>query len=97
MDVRKVIIKPIITEHSMGEVSKGKFTFAVADSANKENIKNAVEKLFSVTVLSVSTSRVKGKKKRFGAKRTIITTPTWKKAVVKLPNEQKIPLFGSTS
>jgi len=97
MDVRNVIIKPVITERSMDLVSKGKFTFHVAKEASKPNIKKAVEELFKVTVLDVTTSNVKGKKKRFGARRTEIVKPSWKKAIVRLSEGQKIELFGGSS
>ena len=65
-----IIISPLITEKSMADASSGKFTFKVAKSANKNEIKNAIQKNFSVNVTHISTSILKGKKVRVGARRT---------------------------
>lgn len=93
MDIHQVIIKPIITEKSMQDVEKGKFTFVVLKSANKNNIKLAIEKIFEVTVVSVATSIVKGRSHRAGSKRIEIKQSPWKKAIVGLKQGQKIALF----
>ncbi len=75
-----VILAPVITEKSYGEVENGKYTFKVAPSASKTEIADAVEKIFNVKVLSVNTSNFDGKIKRqryaFGR------TPSFKKAIV---------------
>ena len=57
-------ISGTITEKSMDQTNASKYTFAVADSANKMQIKAAVEELFKVTVTDVHTMVVRGKKKR---------------------------------
>lgn len=88
-----IIISPIITEKSMHDASKGKFTFKVSSNANKAGIKKEIEKRFSVDVVKVATSVMKGKMKRFGTKRLQSQTPNWKKAIVKLKDGQKIGLF----
>ena len=75
-----IIIKPIITEKSSMESQDGKYTFKVAKKATKVDIKNAVEKLFEVKVLSVNTVTVKGKEKRVGVHQG--RTSDWKKAIV---------------
>jgi len=62
------LIRPIITEKSMREAQKGRFTFETAKHADKLTIKKIVEELFKVRVLSVATRIVKGKSKRFGKK-----------------------------
>ncbi len=81
---------PIITEktHGLREVSN-KVTFRVATSANKIEIRKAIEELFKVKVLGVNTIHMKGKKKRLG--RTQGVRPDWKKAVVTLAPGEKIP------
>lgn len=80
-----IIIKPVITEKSAGSVAEGKYTFKVAGSATKIDVKNAVEQLFGVKVTSVNTVNYDGKIKRqryaFGR------TPSFKKAVVTIATE----------
>jgi len=93
MNIHNVIIKPIITESTMKLVEESKFTFAVEMAANKGIIRKAIAELFNVTVLSVATSTVKGKKKRMGAKRQEIAKPNWKKTIVTLKKGDKIYLF----
>ena len=73
-----------------------KYMFIVKKSANKIEIKEAVEKLFGVKVESVNTVNCKGKKKRMG--RSEGYTPDYKKAIVQLTADSKaIEYFGSLS
>ena len=84
-----VIIRPIITEQSMEDLD----TFEVAKDANKIEIKKAIEEIFDVTVIKVTTTNVRGKEKRQGAY-PAGRTASWKKAVVKLSADSKnIELF----
>jgi large subunit ribosomal protein L23 len=80
MVAEDIIIAPVITEEASIRMQEGKYTFKVAKKATKIDIKNAVEKLFSVKVLSVNTISVKGKEKRVGAHTG--KTSDWKKAIV---------------
>ncbi len=82
-----IIIKPIVSEKSMDQLSDRKYTFKVAIGANKIEIKNAVEEIFGVTVEKVTTQRVLGKIKRMGA--TSGKRADWKKAIVKLTEDSK--------
>ena len=82
-----IIVRPIITERSMDGIADRKYTFEVADYANKIEIKNAVEKLFGVKVDKVNTISLKGRKKRMG--RSEGYTSDWKKAVVTLKKDSK--------
>ena len=75
-----VIIKPIMTEKSYENIAIGKYTFEVALTATKVDIKNAVEELFGVKVKSVNTLRYDGKNKRVGVHQG--KTKAWKKAIV---------------
>ena len=75
-----IIIAPVVTEKSSGEIQEGKYTFKVNKKATKIDIKRAVEKLFEVKVLNVNTMTVKGKEKRVG--RSVGKTSDWKKAIV---------------
>ena len=82
-----IIVRPIITERSMEGITDRKYTFRVAKSANKIEIKKAVEQLFGVKVDKVNTISVKGKKKRMG--RSEGYTSDWKKAIVTLTADSK--------
>ena len=80
-----IILKPVITEKSMDELQKGKYTFKVATDANKSEIKKAVEEVFQankVKVASVRTINMKKKPKRLGVH--FGYTSEWKKAIVTL-------------
>jgi large subunit ribosomal protein L23 len=94
----EVILRPVISEKSIDESGRGKYTFAVHDQANKIQIKAAVEELYrkeNVTVVSVNVLTTKAKEKRRGTRRGRIvghTTP-WRKAVVTLAAGQKIEFF----
>ena len=90
-----VIIRPVITEQSMEDVDIKKYAFEVAKDANKIEIKKAVEEVFGVTVIKVTTQNVRGKQKRQGAY-PAGKTASWKKAIVKLSADSKnIELFES--
>ena len=90
-----IIIRPIITEQSMEDLDIKKYVFEVAKDANKIEIKKAVEEIFGVTVIKVTTINVSGKEKRTGAYPKGRTSD-WKKAVVKLSQESKnIEIFES--
>lgn len=77
-----IVIRPIITEESMAEISEKKYTFEVAKSATKIDIAKAVEKLFDVKVSKVNTMNVKGHKRTYG--RFTGYKSDWKKAIVTL-------------
>ena len=87
MNAHDIIIRPIISEKSMDQLADKKYTFEVAKGANKIEIKKAVEEIFGVNVVSVTTSLVKGKIKRMGA--TSGRRPDYKKAIVKLTEGSK--------
>lgn len=70
---------------------KGAYSFQVHKKANKTEIKNAVEKIYSVKVDKVHTANHQGKKRRKG--RTFGVTSSWKKAVVYLKPDYHIDLF----
>ena len=91
MDVRQVIVEPVISEKSYALMAEGKYTFRVADRAHKTQIAHAVEEIFGVTVAAVRTAKVRSKPKRRGMTRG--TTRAWKKAVVQLGPGERIELF----
>ncbi len=92
----EVIIKPILSEKSYADIANKRYTFKVANDANKVEIKNAVQELFNVKVKSVNTANVAGKLKRQG--KTQGYTSDWKKAIVTLADDSKsIEFFDSLS
>lgn len=82
-----IIIRPIISEQSMSQLADKKYTFEVKKSANKIEIKKAVEEIFGVKVASVNTLNMIGKMKRMG--RYEGRKASWKKAVVTLTADSK--------
>jgi large subunit ribosomal protein L23 len=93
-----IIVRPVISEKSIDESGRGKYTFAVHEKATKIQIKAAIEELYTkenVTVVAVNVLTTKSKEKRRGTKRGRIvgrTTP-WRKAIVTLAPGQKIEFF----
>ena len=86
-DPRDIIKRPVITERTADYMSELKYAFEVDIRAIKTEIKQAVEAIFKVKVVSVNTLRVPGKLKRYG--RYSGYTPEWKKAIVKLSPDSK--------
>ena len=83
-----VILKPVITEKSMNEMSSKKYTFLVHTEATKSQIKEAVEKMFEGTkVKSVNTMNKDGKNRRRGM--VVGKTAKTKKAIVQLTEDSK--------
>ena len=90
---KDIIIRPIITEKTMRYMDEdNKVTFEVKKGANKTLIKQAVESIFGVDVVSVNVVNVKPKTKRMG--RYVGKTKRRKKAIVKLKEGYSIDLFG---
>ena len=90
-----IVIHPVISEKSMDEAQRGKYTFAVHGDANKVQIAAAVAELFKVEVLGVNVLTTKSKEKRGGMRSSRVggrTTP-WRKAIVTLAPGQKIEFF----
>ena len=87
MNARDIIIAPVITEKSVSVLGEKKYTFRVADGANKIEIAKAVTEIFGVKVAKVNTISMKGKKRRMG--RFEGYTSDWKKAVVTLTEDSK--------
>jgi large subunit ribosomal protein L23 len=95
LTAQDIILHPVISEKSMDESQRGKYTFAVHDDANKVQIAAAVEELFKVEVVSVNVLTTKSKEKKGGMRRSRLsgrTTP-WRKAIVTLVPGQKIEFF----
>jgi large subunit ribosomal protein L23 len=88
----QVVLSPLLTEKGTRLKEEGnQYLFRVARTANKVEIKRAIEQLFKVTVLEVRTTRVRGKVKRLG--RFQGRRPDWKKAIATLKAGQSIELY----
>jgi large subunit ribosomal protein L23 len=91
VNVRQVILRPVISEKSYALLAANKYTFRVHDRANKTQVRQAIEEIFGVRVEDVRTLWVKPKPKRRGF--TSGHRRRWKKAVVTLHPEDTIELF----
>lgn len=92
MEATQLIKQPLITEKSTWELgSRNRYRFKVDMHARKEQIAAAIEKMYSVRVVRVSTQVRKGKyfRTRFGPGKTA----SWKMAVVQLHEEDRIDVF----
>jgi large subunit ribosomal protein L23 len=91
-----IIIRPLLSEKSYDGIASKRYTFVVKTTANKTQIKSAVEEIFRVKVDKVNTSNVRGKLKRQG--KTEGYTSKFKKAIVQLSQDSKaIEFFESLS
>ena len=87
-----IIRRPMITERASDlQEKQGKYIFEVLSSANKIDIRRAVESMFDVDVIKVNTSNMHGKLKRLG--RFQGRRSNWKKAVVTLAQGHNIDFF----
>lgn len=93
MTAHEIIIRPIVSERSYAAMEENKYTFEVARNANKHQIKDAIEELFNVHVVSVNTLSVKPKKKR--VRYIAGYTRQWKKAIVTVAEGDSIEIFGN--
>ncbi|MGC8791984.1 MAG: 50S ribosomal protein L23 [Bryobacteraceae bacterium] len=92
MNLYEILRRPLVTEKALiKKENERTMCFEVPVSANKSQIRAAVEKVFKVQVEDVRTSVVPGKLRRRG--RFAGYTPEWKKAYVKLKAGQKMPEF----
>ena len=91
-NARDVLLKPVISEKSYRLADDGKYTFLVAPSANKTQIRQAVEEIFHVKVTGVNTVNRPGKRRRtrFGWGTRVNT----KRAIVSLAAGERIDVFG---
>jgi large subunit ribosomal protein L23 len=88
-----VLIRPLITEKTMSGAGGNRYTFQVHPEANKIQIRQAVEKLFGVKVLKITTGKNPGKLRRRG--RNIGYSQTRKKATVTLREGDQIEIGGT--
>lgn len=91
MNINNIVKKPIITEKSMSaKDSTNSYQFKVNLAASKGAIAKEIEKIYGVTVLSVKTMIMPGKKRRMVKTNRFRKTQKWKKAVVSVKQGQEI-------
>ena len=91
----QVLLAPVVTEKSYGQIVENRYTFKVHQDAHKTQIRQAVEELFSVHVESVNIVKVQSKPKQRNFRRG--TRPGWKKAIVQLRQGESIEIFETGS
>ena len=94
-DPRDVILRPVVSEKTVGLNENGVYTFVVDPGANRVQIRQAVEQLFGVRVAKVNTLNRKGKRKRNRRTFTYGSRPDIKRAIVTLAAGDRIDLFES--
>jgi large subunit ribosomal protein L23 len=94
-DPRDIIISPIVSEKSYAAAQNKQYSFFIDERVDKSEIKKAIEKIFNVKVLKVSTMNVKAKPKRLG--RSVGKRSKKKKAIVTLSKKDKIDFFEYTT
>jgi len=91
-ELHDVLIRPIFSEKTTAlQQGSNVYTFEVGESANKLQIKDAVQTLFKVEVQAVRTVIMRGKTKRFG--RYFGKRSNWKKAYVRLADGHSLNFF----
>lgn len=91
----QIILHPLVSEKSTEmRDEKNQVCFVVQKDANKIEIKEAVQTLFSVEVTAVRTQIMRGKVRRYG--RGFGKRPNWKKAIVTLAQGSQIEIFGAS-
>ena len=92
----EILLKPIVTEKMTRLTDEGRhYAFQVAKDANKIQIRQAIESIFDVKVLKVTTANRKGKRKRNRRALTFGRRPDTKRAIVTLVGDDRIDLFES--
>ncbi|HSR88819.1 MAG TPA: 50S ribosomal protein L23 [Candidatus Udaeobacter sp.] len=86
----KVLVKPLVTEKSAVAESKNKYSFVVAKSANKDQIKKAIEEVYGVKPSNVNVANIEGRRVRFG--RSMGRRSDYKKAIITLPQGKTIDI-----
>jgi len=94
-DPRDILFAPVVSEKSYGLLDEGKYTFVVDPRANKTQIKQAVQAVFSVQVTGVNTINREGKRKR--TKTGFGKRADTKRAIVTLAEGDRIDIFGQAS
>lgn len=93
--MQSIIIKPLVTEKTMQSSGPAKYTFMVDGASTKTEIKKAIKDAFQVHVVSISTTKIKGKRKKIGKRRVEAIEQATKKAIIRLKKGEKITFLES--
>jgi large subunit ribosomal protein L23 len=88
MNPHDILLRPVLSEKAVATIGSGKYVFFVHPSANRSQVKDAVERVFNVEVVKINVAKVRAKDKRLG--RYTGRTPERKKAIVTLAPGQRI-------
>jgi large subunit ribosomal protein L23 len=88
----EILLAPVVSEKSYNQIDENRYTFKVHKDAHRLQVRQAVEELFGVHVLSVNMAKVPPKPKRRGMHQG--RKPGWKKAVVHIRAGETIEIFG---
>ena len=91
MNYEQVLIEPVLSEKSNAMREEGKYVFRVDPRATKLQIKEAVRRLYNVHPISCNVMVVGGKPKRLRTRSGY--TSSYKKAIIRLPKDEKIGIF----
>lgn len=92
MKAHDIIMRPIVSEKSYDLMEQNRYTFEVDRRATKQQIAQAVEEVFGVTVVKVNTMNISGKPRRLRYNKGL--SRSWKKAVVTVKEGDTIDLFA---
>jgi large subunit ribosomal protein L23 len=88
------IVRPIITEKSLSQASRGWFTFVALTHSTKQNLLSEIHTFFKVDPVEIRTTIMHGKMRRVGKKMSHRKLSDWKKVMVHLKNGQSIEAFN---
>ncbi len=93
--IYEVLRRPLVTEKSNYQLSDlHQYVFEVADDANRSLVKEAVQTIFDVEVLQVNIINVPAKRsRRAKSRRLLVRRPGYKKAIITLAENDRIPFF----
>jgi large subunit ribosomal protein L23 len=90
----EILRRPLVTEKSSYQSGLNQFSFIVADSATRTQVKDAIETIYDVSVARVNIINVPAKRgRRLRCRRMSIRKPGYKKAIVTLAEGQTLPIF----
>lgn len=95
--LNNVILRPVVSEKSMKDAAKFRYTFMVEKSATKAKIAETIAKIYNVKPLGVKTITVKGKFKINKKSRELVKGIDGKKAIIQLAAGQKLDIFDANA
>jgi len=91
VNYEQILIEPVLSEKANQLREEGKYVFRVDPRATKIQVMEAVRRIFNVNPVSCNVMRVGGKPKKLRTRPGY--TSSWKKAIIKLPKNEKIGIF----